>query len=670
MKFLHHEKLDHVPFSTIDLEEYLPELDKLITLSKQRIEEIKSESKPNFENTIIKLEESAKELGLLAGIFFNLNSAETSDRMQEIARDFSAKLTKYDNDVNLDGELFQKLKSVYDQKDSLDLDQESLRVLEKHYDDFSRNGALLNEDKKEQLRSLDEKLAQTSLSFGENLLSETKAYELFLSEEEVKGLPEGIKEAFKEAAAEKGQEGKYLVNLDYPSYVPFMQYAQNRELREKLYRARMSLCFNESETSNINNIKELVQLRDQRARLLGYSNHAEFTLKKRMAEKEEKVFSFLEELKLKALPKAKEELEELKAFAKNNGFEGVLQRWDYSFWSEKLKKEKLSLDTELLRPYFKLENVVDGVFQVANKLYGLTFKKDESVDVYHEDVTAYRVHGENDEYVGLFYADFFPRKGKRGGAWMTSYKEQFQKGGEDHRPHISIVCNFTKPSKTKPSLLNFEEVTTLFHEFGHALHGLLTKCRYRSLSGTNVFWDFVELPSQVLENWCFEKECLSLFAKHYETGELISDETIERMQGLRTFHEGLATMRQVGFATVDMNWHTKGAGVEDLGAFEKSVMDEMDVFPKVDGTNFSCSFGHIFQGGYSAGYYSYKWAEVLDADAFEAFKENGLFDSKTAKLFKENVLESGNKKHPMDLYVAFRGHEPKVDALLRRGGLI
>ena len=317
-----------------------------------------------------------------------------------------------------------------------------------------------------------------------------------------------------------------------------------------------------------------------------------------------------------------------------------------------------------------MENVVDGVFQVANKLYGLTFQKDDSVDVYHEDVTAYRVHGENDEYVGLFYADFFPRKGKRGGAWMTSYKEQFQKGGEDHRPHISIVCNFTKPSKTKPSLLNFEEVTTLFHEFGHALHGLLTKCRYRSLSGTNVFWDFVELPSQVLENWCFEKECLSLFAKHYETGELISDETIERMQGLRTFHEGLATMRQVGFATVDMNWHTKGAGVEDLGAFEKSVMDEMDVFPKVDGTNFSCSFGHIFQGGYSAGYYSYKWAEVLDADAFEAFKENGLFDSKTAKLFKENVLESGNKKHPMDLYVAFRGHEPKVDALLRRGGLI
>ena len=433
----------------------------------------------------------------------------------------------------------------------------------------------------------------------------------------------------------------------------------------------MSLCFNDSETSNIENIKSLVKLRDERAKLLGFKDHVEFTLKKRMAESEDRVNEFLKELKDKSLPRAKEELQEVQDFANKHGHKGEIQRWDYSFWSEKLKKEKLSLDTELLRPYFKLENVIDGAFSVANKLYGLSFKKDSNIDVYHEDVTAYRVSDEDGKDVGLFYADFFPRKGKRGGAWMTIFKDQFIESGEDHRPHISIVCNFTKPSKMRPSLLNFDEVLTLFHEFGHALHGLLTKCQYKSLSGTNVFWDFVELPSQVLENWCYEKECLSLFARHYETGELIPDEFIEKIQGLRTFGEGLATLRQLSFATVDMKWHSKeGVTVENFPDFEKTVIGELDIFPPVEGTNSSCSFGHIFQGGYSAGYYSYKWAEVLDADAFEAFKENGLFDRKTANAFRENILESGNKKHPMELYVAFRGKKPSVDALLRRGGLI
>ncbi len=664
-----------VPFDQIKSEHFLPALQEAIKKGKEEIDEIKNNpEKPTFSNVCEAMEHAGELVGKVASVFYNLHSAESNDDLQKIAKEFSPLITEYSNDIQLDEKLFERIKEVYEQRNSLNLNTEEMRLLEKQYKGFARNGALLNEEQKEELRAIDRELSELGLHFGDNVLKETNDFLMLLdSEEDLKGLPESAIEAAKHLAEEKDEAGKYAVNLDYPSFVPFMTYAENRELREKLYRAFSSKAFKGNEYDNQEIVKKIATLRHRRANLLGYATHADFVLEERMAEKPQKVIEFLDNLLDKAKPIATKEMDELKTFAAEKGGPKAeeFMPWDYSFWAEKLKKEKFSFDAEELKPYFQLEKVVDGVFTVAKKLFGITFKERRDIPVYHQDVKAYEVSDEQGRHVGVFYADFFPRAGKRAGAWMTSYRDQHMVNGQDMRPHVSIVCNFTKPTPTKPSLLTFGEVTTLFHEFGHSLHGLLSKCTYESLAGTSVYWDFVELPSQVLENWAYEKECLDLFAEHYETGEKIPEHLIEKIKSTSNFHEGRQTIRQLSFGLLDMAWHGQDPkDIKDVGAFEKEAMAPCELLPTIDEANMSVSFGHIFRGGYSAGYYSYKWAEVLDADAFEAFKEKGIFDKETADKFRENILEKGGSEHPMDLYIAFRGQEPRPDALLKRAGLV
>ncbi len=664
-----------VPFDLIKAEHFLPALQEAIKRGRADIEVIKSNSeKPTFTNVCERMEYAGELVGKVASVFFNLHSAESNDELQNIAKEFSPIITEYSNDIQLDEVLFGKVKAVYDYKDSLNLNIEEMRLLEKQYKGFVRNGALLNEEEKIKLREIDQDLSNLSLTFGDNVLQETNDFLMLLDNvEDLVGLPDSAKEAAQSLAKEKGEEGKYAVTLDYPSYVPFMTYAENRELREKLHKAFSSKAFKGNDFDNQEVVKKMALLRHNRANLLGYKTHADFVLEERMAEKPEKVREFLDNLLDKAKPIADREIEELKAFAAKNGALSAeaFMPWDYSFWAEKLKKEKYDIDAEELKPYFQLEKVVDGVFSVAKKLFGLNFKERRDIPVYHEDVKAYEVTDEQKRHIGVFYADFFPRPGKRAGAWMTTYRDQYKVGETDFRPHVSIVCNFTKPTETRPSLLSFNEVTTLFHEFGHSLHGLLSKCTYESLSGTSVYWDFVELPSQVLENWAFEKECLDLFAHHYETGETIPESLIKKIKASSNFHEGWQTIRQLSFAFLDMAWHGADPSVvKDVGSFENESMKSCELLPVVENSNRSVSFGHIFRGGYSAGYYSYKWAEVLDADAFEAFKEKGIFNKEVADSFKENILEKGGSQHPMELYLAFRGQEPQPEALLKRAGLL
>ncbi|MBO6494627.1 MAG: M3 family metallopeptidase [Roseivirga sp.] len=661
-------------FSKITNDHFKPAFEKLIEESKKEIDEIVNQAdSPSFDNTVVQLEASGKQLDRVSAIFFNLNSAETNDEMQAIAREVSPMLTEFSNDILLNQELFARVKQVYDTIDRDSLSAEDLTLLDKTYKGFVRNGALLDDSKKEQLRKIDVELAQLSLEFGEHVLAETNKYELVLeSEDDLEGLPAYAREQAADTAHNKGYNDAWVITLDYPSYVPFMTYSAKRELREKLAKAFASKAFKGDELDNREIVKKIVSLRNERAQLLGYKTHAHFILEERMAESPEKVMDFLEEIEKYGKPGAKRDVEEVAAFAKKvDGLE-QLEKWDFAYYSEKLKKEKYNVDDELLKPYFQLEKVVDGVFQAAKKLFGINFTENKEIDRYHKDVTVYEVKNEAGEDVATFYADFFPRAGKRAGAWMTSYAGQFKDAdGNNHRPLVSIVCNFTKPGKTTPSLLTFNEVTTLFHEFGHALHGMLANGKYESLSGTSVYWDFVELPSQVLENWCYEKECLDLFARHYETGETIPENYIERIKESANFMEGYQTMRQLSFGMLDMAWHgTENLTVEDVSQFEQDIMSKTDVLSPIEGTNMSCSFSHIFQGGYSAGYYSYKWAEVLDADAFEYFKEHGIFNREIADKFKQHVLSAGGSEHPMTLYKRFRGQEPDVKALLRRAGLL
>jgi len=664
-----------VPFNAIEPEHFLPALTEGIRVAQEEIKKIKENpEKATFTNVCEALEHSGEVVGRTASIFFNLHSAESNDAIQNIAKEFSPLLTEYSNDIQLDAELFEKIKVIYSQKDSLNLTDEEMRLLEKQYKGFARNGALLNEKEKETLREIDQELSNISLVFGDNLLAETNDYIMLLdSKEELAGLPESAVEAAKILAQEKGHEGKYAVTLEHPSFVPFLTYANNRELREKLYRAFSSKAFRGNDKDNREIVKKIANLRFKRAQLLGYKTHAHFVLEERMAQDPSKVQSFLDNLLDKAKPVALNEMEELKSFSESKG--GVkaseFMPWDYAYWAEKLKQDKFSFDSEQLKPYFKLENVVDGVFTVAKKLYGISFKERRDIPTYHKDVKTFEVVDEEGRHVGVFYADFFPRSGKRAGAWMTTFRDQHFEGNNDLRPHVSNVCNFTKPTESKPSLLTFNEVLTLFHEFGHGLHGLLSKCKYESLSGTSVYWDFVELPSQIFENWAYEKDCLDLFAKHYETGEAIPQEFITKIKESSSFHEGRQTMRQLSFAMLDMAWHGRDPkDVDKVDDFEREAMNSCELLPTVDGANMSVSFGHIFRGGYSAGYYSYKWAEVLDADAFEAFKEAGIFNKEVATSFKENILEKGGSVHPMELYLAFRGKEPTPDALLKRAGLL
>lgn len=665
-------KHDTAPFSLIKIEDYVPSIKEGIALTKVEINAIVTNSEaPTFSNTIEALEFSGQTLDRITSIFFNLNSAETSDQMQKIAQEVSPLLTELSNDITLNSDLFQRIKTVYQQKDTLNLTTEQATLLDRKYKGFSRNGALLEEDKKNRLREIDAELAKLKLTFGENVLAETNAYELHLTkEEDLKGLPEGAIEAAHATAKHHKKEG-WVFTLDIPSYQPFVTYAENRELRKELAIAYGKKAFQNNEFDNQQNVIKIANLRHERATLLGYKTHADFVLEERMAQNPEKVKSFLNDLLVKAKPAAEREFTQLTQFA--NQLEGVdqLEKWDGAYYSEKLRQELFNLDDEKLKPYFKLENVQNGAFEVAKKLFGLTFTEVFDIDKYHEDVHTFEVTDEKDNLVAVFYSDFFPRKGKRNGAWMTSFKPQYTKEGVNERPHVSIVCNFTKPTQTKPSLLTFNEVTTLFHEFGHALHGMLANTTYPSLSGTSVYWDFVELPSQVMENWCYEPEALALFAHHYQTGEIIPQEYVDKIKESASFLEGMATMRQLSFGLLDMDFHSNNpSAITDVKAFEKKSMEHTALYPDVAENCMSVSFSHIFQGGYSSGYYSYKWAEVLDADAFEFFKENGIFNTEVAKKFKDNVLSQGGTDQPMTLYKKFRGQEPKPEALLRRAGLI
>ena len=660
-----------VPFSKIKSAHFKPAFQKAIEEGKAEVAAIVDNSEtPSFENTTVALENSGKLLDRISNIFFNLNAAETNKILQQIAQEVSPWLSAFSNDIRLNEPLFEKVKTVYDSRDSLHLNPEESMLLEKQYKGFSRNGANLHEKDKATLREIDAQLSQLSLQFGEHVLAETNAYELhILEKEQLKGLPEGALEAAAQTAAQKGKEG-WLFTLDYPSYMPFMTYLQDRSLREEMALAFGKRAFRGNEYDNREIVLKIAKLRHQRAVLLGYASHAHFVLEERMAETPQTVLDFSNELLEKAKPAALKDFESLQAIAKKEGIE-ELQKWDGAYYSEKLKKELFDFDEEALKPYFQLENVLQGAFAVAHKLFGLSFEKVDDIDTYHEDVTPYKVTDENGNYVAIFYTDFFPRKGKRNGAWMTSYKSQYFKDGHNSRPHISNVCNFTKPTATKPSLLTFGEVTTLFHEFGHGLHGMLANTTYASLSGTSVAWDFVELPSQVFENWCYEEEVLQLFAKHYETGEVIPMELVRKIKKAANFLEGMQTLRQLSFGLLDMSWHgADPSDIQDVKAFESACFANTKLYPEVAENCMSTSFSHIFQGGYSSGYYSYKWAEVLDADAFEAFKEKGIFNRELGELFKNTVLSKGGTQKPMELYKAFRGKEPTSDALLKRAGLL
>ena len=665
-------KYDTAPFSQIKNEDFLPAFQEGIAKAKAEIDAIVANTElPTFENTIEAMAFSGNILDRISSIFFNLHSAETNDELQQIAQEVSPLLSEFSNDIRLNAALFARVKTVFEQKETLKLTPEQNTLLEKKYKGFSRNGANLSEDKKLQLREIDKELSKLSLHFGENILAETHAFELHLTDEkDLSGLPEGAIEAARSLAKSHDKEG-WIFTLDHPSYLPFVTYADNRDLLKKMAIAFGAKGFHNNTLDNQENVLKIAKLRFERANLLGYATHAHFVLEERMAQDPEKVKTFLNDLLAKAQPAALREFKQLTQFAKElHGIE-QLEKWDGAYYSEKLKQQLFKLDDEKLKPYFQLENVLQGAFTIAQKLYGLTFTEIFDIDKYHEEVTTYEVQDENGNLVALFYADFFPRKGKRNGAWMTSFKSQYIKNGVNERPHISNVCNFTKPTETKPSLLTFNEVTTLFHEFGHGLHGMLANTTYPSLSGTSVYWDFVELPSQIMENWCYEAEALALFATHYQTGEVIPMELVQKIKESASFQEVMATMRQLSFGLLDMGWHGQDpTGITNLKAFETEQFAATQLYPDVKENAMSTAFSHIFQGGYSSGYYSYKWAEVLDADAFEYFQEKGIFNTEVATKFKDNVLSKGGTEAPMVLYKRFRGQEPKPEALLRRAGLV
>lgn len=658
------------PFDQLKLEHFEPALGESLKDARANIEHIRtSTEKPTFENTILALETASEAMSRVTTVFYNLLHANTSDELQALAQKFGPMLASFSSDVSLDPKIFERVKAVWAEREGLK--GEDFRLTEKTYKDFARNGALLNDDKKETLRQLDQKLSTVSPQFSDNVLKATNVFEMWVTDaSDLAGLPPSAVEAASEAAKEKGKPGQWLFTLQIPSYMPFMTYSERRPLREKMYRAYSSRAFRD-EFSNEALTKQIAQLRHDRAVLLGQESHAEFVLQERMAETPEKAQAFLENILVKAKPAGERDLEEVRALKTQETGDSDFQSWDYAFWAEKLKRKLHNLDEEELRQYFKLENVIDGVFEHARKLYGLDFKEVKDIPVYHPDVRVFEVNETNGRFIGLFYTDFFPRASKQGGAWASSLRDQGLQGGKIERPHATIVCNFPKSTPTTPSLLTLNDVRTLFHEFGHALHTLLSDVKYVSLAGTSVYWDFVELPSQIMENWALEEEGLALFAKHYKTGQPIPRELIERIRASSRFQAGWMTMRQLTFAFLDLAWHSADPSqIVDVQEFENRVTARTTLLKPPATNNISTSFSHIFAGGYSAGYYSYKWAEVLDADAFELFKEKGLFNQEIAFKFRDNILSRGGTKHPMELYKAFRGREPDPDALLRRDGLI
>lgn len=664
-----------IPFHLIKIEHFEPAILEGMQAEDNEIAAIVANSEtPTFNNTILALEHSGKLLERTLTIFFNLMSAETNDAMDALAEKMMPLISEHENNIRLNAELFQRIKAVYNNRLEFGLSDEESVLLDKVYDGFIRNGADLSEEKKNEFRKLSNDLSMLTLRFSQNNLKETNKFELYLEDEgQLEGLPESAVEAAVCAAREKGKDHGWLFTLHAPSYVPFMKYCKCRELRKRMYMAYNTQCTHEDELNNFEIVKQLVNTRMELAHLLGYSNYAEYVLKKRMAENSSKVYTLLEELIAAYKPVAIEEVEEVKQLAqKMEGTDFELMPWDFSYYSEKLKNEKYQFDEEELRPYFELNAVIDGVFGLATRLYGLTFHENTEIPVYHPDVKAYEVFDEDGSFLAVLYADFHPRAGKRSGAWMTSYKEQWiDSDGMNSRPHVAVVMNFTKPTADKPALLTFSEVNTFLHEFGHALHGMLANSRFASLSGTNVYWDFVELPSQIMENFAIEGDFLNTFAKHYKTGEPIPESFIQRLVQASNFNVAYACMRQVSFGLLDMAWYTRTESFEgDVSQYERNAWKEALILPQLDETCMSVQFSHIMSGGYSAGYYSYKWAEVLDADAFSVFKEHGIFNKEVASSFRNNILSRGGTEHPMVLYKRFRGQEPTIDALLKRNGII
>ena len=643
------------PFSRFTPTDYLPAIEKAIAESLAQINSITKNPEPaTFKNTVEALAYTGLELDRLTAMFFNLNSAETNDALQAEAQRISPLLTDYGNDIRLNEALFKRVKTVYDQRENLSLTAEQQTLLEKTYKSFTHNGANLSLNDKESLRKIDKELATLKLKFSENVLAETQHYQWVITDKNtLSGLPDFVLEMLAQEAKKRNVQG-WVITLDLPVYTAVMKYADNRNLRQKLFTDYHSRCAGESAYNNEDNVLRIAQLRQTRASLLGYPNYATFALEERMAETPEKVIAFLNEQLAKDKPQAIKELEELKTFSGLTDF----QQWDFAYYAEKLKQERYQIDDSLLKPYLALDKAVEGMFAVAHKLYGLHFTLTNEVEKYHPEVQTYKVTDENGNYLALFYTDFFPRAGKRNGAWMTSYKEQYRdEQGNDSRPHISIVCNFTRPTDTAPSLLTFNELTTLFHEFGHALHGMLSKVTYPSLSGTNVARDFVELPSQLMENWCYEEETLRLFATHYQTGEPLPIEWVNKVKAVEDFMKGILNVRQLNFGFLDMEWHTYPhlERLENVRTFEQTVTKATQLYPPIDVMCISPAFSHIFSGGYAAGYYSYKWSEALEEDALEIFKEAGFFNKAVATRFRKEILERGSSEKESILYKCFRG---------------
>jgi peptidyl-dipeptidase Dcp len=659
------------PFTDIKNEHFIPAFTEAVKQGEGEIKSITENPEiPSFDNTIIALERSGQLLSRTAGIFFNLLSAETNDELQKIAQEVSPMLTKYQNDITLNPVLYKRIKSVYSQKDQLKLTSEQQTLLDNTYLSFVRQGADLSDTGKERFREISTELSKLTLQFDNNVLKETNSYELHITDkDELAGLPESSLEAASAKAKEKNKEG-WIFDITMPSYLPFMKYADNRLLRKELYLAYSSKAFKGNEYDNRDNIRKIVNLRLEMANLLGYPDYAAYVLERRMATNAEGVYKLLDDLYNASYSVALKEKAEIEAFAVKTGFKGELMPWDWSYYSEKLKVEKYDLNDEMLKPYFELNKVVKGVFGLATELYGISFKANKDIEVYHEEVIPYEVYDRDGRFLAVLYTDFHPRPGKQGGAWMNDFKGQWKEDGADSRPHVTIVMNFTRPTETKPALLTFNEVETFMHEFGHALHGMLADVNYASLSGTNVYRDFVELPSQIMENWAVEKDFLDRFAEHYQTGEKIPVTLVNKIKESQNYLAGYLSIRQLSFGYLDMAWHTLQETFNgDVKDFEEKAWGKTRIFPVIEEVCMSTQFGHLFAGGYAAGYYGYKWAEVLDADAFSLFKEKGLFNKEVAKSFRTNILEKGGTEHPMLLYKRFRGHEPAVDALLERSGL-
>ena len=659
------------PFHLINTGHFKPAIEEAIRSAVFEIDRITENTElPSFENSVAALDRCGEKLDQISAVLFNLNSAETSKELQSAAQEISPLLARFSNDITLNEKLFSRIKAVFETMDTPGLSKEQRMLVEKKYRGFMLGGAGLNEKDKSRFREISEELSKLTLRFEENVLDETNSFELHITDhKDLAGLPEDIAEMASIEAKKRKKEG-WVFTLNYPSYIPFMQYSEKRELREKMLKAYSSRAFHNNDKDNRSLVSRIVNLRLETAKLLGFSNYAVMVLGDRMAENPEKVESFLDDLYSASHNAALRDFENISGFASELGHTDKIERWDWAYYSEKLKKARYNIDDETLKPYFSLDKVREAIFGLASRLYGLRFNRNDSIPVYHNEVIVYEVFDSDNSLAGILYLDFHPREGKNGGAWMTAFREQRMEKGKRIIPLISIVSNFSRPTLTNPSLLTFNELTTFLHEFGHALHGMLSQCTYESLSGTNVARDFVELPSQFMENWAFEQEWLDTWAVHFTTGDKIPPELIEKIRDASTFNEGYACNSQLGFSFLDMAWHTITIPFEgDINDFEGGAMLKTELFPIYESLNMSCSFTHLFGGGYAAGYYGYKWAEVLDADAFRYFRESGIFNPEVADSFRNNILEKGESDEPMNLYIKFRGQEPSMDAFLERSGL-